>query len=75
MAKKEAMTTQQLLSSIKVNVSEFINSFRGMVHLNAKMPSFTKKGPGRYHRQGVQKYKPRQQEYSKYRSVDGVRLW
>ncbi len=47
--KKEKPTTQQLLASIKVNVSAYIASWR--YHAD-RSEQHTKRGPGRKHKQG-----------------------
>lgn len=59
---KKKQTTQELLSSISCNVSAYLRMFRYHPDLSEQ---YTKRGPGRKHKQGVQKYVPHQQEITK----------
>ncbi len=61
---KKKLTTKQLLASININISQYLALFSYHPDLSEQ---YTKKGPGRKHKQGVQKYVSRQQEYSMYR--------
>lgn len=59
---KKKQTTQELLSSISCNVSAYLRMFSYHPDLSEQ---YTKSGPGRKHKQGVQKYVPHQQEGTK----------
>lgn len=51
--KKKKLTTQQLLASIKVNITDYLAQFRYHADLSEQ---FTKRGPGRKHKQGKARY-------------------
>lgn len=59
MTKKKQLTTKELLASIKVSITGYLREWR--YHADPS-EQYTKKGPGRKHKQGKQKYIPAQTE-------------
>lgn len=69
--KKKVMTTKELLASIKIILTEVYAELRAVYPDSWRVASFTKQGPGRYHKQGTGAWVSRQQEYSSFRQIRG----
>lgn len=75
---KKQQTAQELLSTLKFNLTQFLADLRPAVQNHFASEQYTKKGPGRKHKQGHPKYIARQQEYSSFRrklSEEGVLIY